>query len=134
MSAEMSAVRSGILLVVRPPTDQVRDPLLDPYRNRGGDVRDQTGRRGVAFVSTDTWWTRQRGWKRPRWVDPQELPHLWLSLEDGWFNDYVLPSGDVPSLTDEWADGRLGTFNHATLTVGWRDETGSAEIRAAFGI
>jgi hypothetical protein len=55
-------------------------------------------------------------------------------LEGDWFHDYVLPSSDVPSLTKEWAQGRLGTFNDVTLTVTWSDESGSAEIRAEFGI
>ncbi|GAA1949790.1 hypothetical protein GCM10009798_06270 [Nocardioides panacihumi] len=85
-------------------------------------------------MSTETWWTRQPAWKRPGWVDPRELPHLWLSLEGAWFNDYVLPSSDLPSLIEDWAAGRLGTFNHVALTVEWRDESGSAEIRAKFGI
>ena len=50
-------------------------------------------------------------------------------MPDGTFHDYVLPRVDVASLTEEWADGRLGTFNGCELTVEWLDPDESLRVK-----
>lgn len=81
------------------------------------------------FVSTETWWnTHGHLWWRKN-SDPAELPHLWMVMPDGTFHDYLLPRDDVASLTEEWADGRLGTFNSCELTVEWLDPDESLRVK-----
>lgn len=119
---------------MRPPADEIRNPALDEFRNRGGRVWDENGRSGIAYVSTDTWWATRRWWWRPRFVRPEELPHLWIDLGDDGFNDYVLPSEHIPDLVADWSAGRLGTWNGLTLDVEWADPAASKSIRVELGI
>jgi hypothetical protein len=117
-----------------PPGDPPREPLLDPYRDRGGRVRADDGRIGTVYVAGDVWRVTPGSFWRRRWVDEAECPAVWIDLGDGWHNDYVLPNEDIPTLAEDWARGTLGTFNGLVLSVEWLDEEQSRAVRRQMGI
>jgi hypothetical protein len=58
-----------------------------------------------------------------------------MVMPDGTFHDYVLPRDDVASLTADWADGRLGTFNGRELTLESLDPDESLRVKVEdFGL
>jgi hypothetical protein len=111
------------------PPPGAGNPLLDPYRERAGTTRDPSGLTGVVFVSVEKWWsTSGHLWWRKQ-SDPEERPHLWMLMPGGAFDDYVLPGDHVASITQIWAEGRLGTFNGHELTVDWLDADESLRVK-----
>lgn len=134
--ADPTDASSEMLDVVsrRPPSDEVRDPRLDAFRDRGGITRDASGRDGAVYIETETWWTTTgRLWWR-HFSAPLELPHLWMKMPDGRFDDYVVLDTDLPTMVADWARGRLSGFDFGELDVDWLDESESARIRQLVGV
>jgi hypothetical protein len=92
---------------LHPPAERpTPDARLDPYRDRGGILRDDDGQTGTVYVRIETSWRIAAGrlWWR-RWSTPEEEPWIWMLLPDGEFADFVLPSDQVEYLVEDWAKG-----------------------------
>jgi hypothetical protein len=119
----------------KPPSTLRNDARLNPYRSRGGTINDSSGRSGVVYVLTVTWWTRVGGhlWWRT-YSSPYELVAPWILFPTGEVRDYVLPAQDIASLVADWERGFLGVLNDQALTVEWLDDEGSVRVRSQLGI
>lgn len=118
---------------------QVRDPRLDPYRNRVAAVRSDDGQLcGHLFVKTDFMHEQVGGhlWWR-RWSAPEEFAVCYLNAADAdsplpEFTDFWVTPDALDDELADWAAARM-TYVGETYALSWLSAEESAQLRREHG-
>jgi hypothetical protein len=87
---------------------QARDVRLDPYRERAGILTSAGDRDATLFLRMETWWTQTSGhlWWR-QWSEPYEVPHGYMMLVDGGFDDWLVGRDLLDDELSDWSQNKL---------------------------
>jgi hypothetical protein len=116
----------------RPPYEieaQARDARLDPYRERAAILTSPGGLVATLFVRMETYWTQTSGhlWWR-QWSGPYEVPHGYMMLADGGFDDWVVGQELLHEDLTDWSQNKL-RYDGEVLDIEWLDDRASRHVR-----